>query len=167
MQFLLFNGAMPTTAANVKVTTGTAIKTMMQVLPLLPCRVVEWGISFDGSSAATPGECELLTTGTIAATVTANIAADTVQYDAEAIQFNSNATFFTYSTSATGFTATAEGSIVASRYMAGPQLIAPTNQFIEQFPLGYRPYVKANDLLRIRVTFAAAINAYCYVILEF
>jgi hypothetical protein len=70
---------MPTTAAQAAVTTGNVIKTMLQVKlgasTNHPGKVVEWGISFDGSAAATPIKCELLTTGTVNATVTEYVAA--------------------------------------------------------------------------------------------
>ncbi len=168
MQFLVFNGATNTTAAPVKVATGTSIKTMLQVKPAnVPGRIVEWGCSFDGSAAATPGQVELIDTNTVAATVTASATADVTQYDAEAMQANINSTFFTFSTITTGYTATIEGSVAASRNLAGPQMIAPTNQFIEQFPLGYRPYIVVANYVRIRVTFGTTINMYCYVIVEF
>lgn len=165
MQFLVPNGAANTTAALVKVATGTAIKTMLQVKPVVPMRVVEWGCSFDGSAAATPGQVELIEVD-VAATVTASVAADVTQYDAEAVQFNSNSTFFTLSTSGTGYTSSAEGSVTVTRNLAGPQMIAPTNQFVEQFPLGYRPYIQGAKFGRIRVTFGTTVNMYCYMILE-
>jgi hypothetical protein len=167
MQFLIFNGATNTTAAPVKVTTGTTIKTMLQVKTLIPGRIVEWGCSFDGSAAATPGQVELIDTSTVAATVTATATADITQYDGEAQFANINTTFFTLSTTTTGYTATIEGSVTASRNLAGPQMIAPTNQFIEQFPLGYRPFVSQLNYNRIRMTFGTAVNTYCYMILEF
>lgn len=169
MLFTLFNGAMQTTAAPAKgALTGAAIKTLLQVKPAgPPGRIVEWGCSFDASAAAQPGVVELIDTGTIAATVTASVAADITQADAEAIQFNSNTTFFTLSTTTTGYTATVEGSVVATRNLAGPQLISPTNQFVEQFPLGYRPYLIAANYMRVRMNFPNAVNALCYVTLEF
>ena len=46
------NGPMPTTAAFAPVTTGTAIKTLLQLKPFNIVRIVEWGVSFDGSAAA-------------------------------------------------------------------------------------------------------------------
>ena len=55
--YLISNGARPTTAVQVAVTTGTNIKTMLQVKlgrAVQRARVVEWGISFDGSASATP-----------------------------------------------------------------------------------------------------------------
>ncbi len=167
MLFTIFNGAMQTTGAPTKVATGTSNKTMLQVKPAnVPLRIVEWGCSFDASAAATPGVVELIDTGTVAATVTASVTADITQVDAEAVHFNSNSTFFTLSTITTGYTATIEGSVAAVRNLAGPQLIAPTNQFIEQFPLGYRPYLIVANYMRIRMTFGTTVNAFCYVTVE-
>lgn len=159
---------MQTTAAPAKVATGTVIKTMMQVKGVVPFRIVEWGYSYDGSAAATPGQIELIETGTIFATVTAYATADITRYDGEALLFGDPTTaLITVGTSASGYTSTVEGSVVATRNLAGPQMTAPTNQLIQQFPLGYRPLVQAVNSLRIRMTFGTTVNATCYVILEF
>ena len=172
MIFQVYNGAMQTTAAAVKVTTGTAVKTMQQIKPgLLPLRVVEWGYSFDGSAAATPGEIELIETGTVFGTVTANVVADVTQVDSDALLLGAasatvlaaSGAILIGSTTATGFTCTSEGSISAVRNLCGPQLTAPTNQFVEQFPLGQEPIIQVGDAGRIRVTFGTAVNMYCYV----
>lgn len=167
-QFLIANGAMQTTAAFVPVTTGTAIKTLLQVKPsaTIIMKVIEWGISFDGSAAATPGKVELIETD-VAATVTASVAADITKYNAEALMGGDPTTnLIQVGVNATGYTATVEGSIAAVRNLDAPQLIAPTNQYIKQFPLGREPLVQIAKFLRVRVTFAAAINAYAYVIVE-
>ena len=60
--YSVYNGPMVTTAAPVKVTTSTSIKTLLQVATAstLSLEVIEWGISFDGSAAATPGVVELV-----------------------------------------------------------------------------------------------------------
>lgn len=166
VQYLIANGAMQTTAAFVKVTTGTTIKTMQQFKPLVPGKIIEWGCSFDGSAAATPGQVELIETD-VTATVTANVAADITAWNAEAINLNSPSTLMTLSASGTGFTASAEGSITAVRNLDAPQFIAPTTQFQKQFPLGREPFFQAGKFYRIRVTFGAAVNAYTYMIVEF
>ncbi len=167
MLWTIANGPMQTTAGFAKVTTGTSIKTMLQVKTVVPMRIVEWGCSFDGSAAATPGIVELIETGTVFATVTASANADITEVDGEALLVGDPTTaFFSVGTSATGYTSTVEGSVTAVRNLAGPQLIAPTNQFIEQFPLGYRPLIQAAKSMRIRMTFGTAVNAYCYVTLE-
>lgn len=169
--YLLVNGPMPTTAAQAPVTTGTAIKTMLQV-KLGPssnhtARVVEWGISFDGSAVATPIKCELLCTGTVKATITEFVAADIINLaDANAGAVTDDFPFaFTAAGDESGYTATAEGTITATR-MFDVQFIAPTNQYVKQFPLGREPEFKADEYLRVRVTAGAAVNCYCYVIIE-
>lgn len=165
---LIANGAMQTTAAFAVVTTGATIKTMLQVKPsaTLPARIIEWGCSFDGSAAATPGKVELIETD-VAATVTAHVAADITKLDGEALACGDVTTnLIAVGTAATGFTASAEGTITAVRNLDAPQLIAPTTQFVKQFPLGREPIIQVSKFARIRVTFPVAINAYCYMILE-
>ncbi len=167
MLYLVANGASPTTAAQVVVTTGTAIKTLLQIKPGATqyLKLVEWGISFDGSAAATPIKVECLETD-VAATVTAHVAAGIVKLDALAIGAGDPTTdIFEVGTAATGYTGSAEGSITTSR-MFDVQLIAPTNQYLKQFPLGREPILKAGQFARIRVTAGAAVNAYCYMIIE-
>lgn len=168
MLYLIANGPMPTTSAFTKVTTGITIKTMLQFKPVVPCRLVEWGYSFDGFAAAQPGVVELVETGIIPATVTASVTADITRLDGEAIQLGDPVgTYITVGTTATGYTSTSEGSITAIRNLDAPQLVAPTNQFIKQSPLGYRPYLQAANFTRIRMTFGTAVNAFCYLIVEF
>lgn len=161
--FVAYNGASPTTAAVPKVTTGTAIKTLLQVATpsTIGLRVIEWGISFDGtSSSATPIQCELIDVN-VAATVTAYAAADVVKFNGP----NDAATLMTLGTSASGYTATAEGSITAARLL-DYQNISPTSGYAKQFPLGREPAVAASRFLRVRVTAAAAVNATAYVVWE-
>ena len=167
-RYLIANGPMQTTAAFAAVTTGTAIKTMLQVKPsaTIAAKVVEYGISFDGSAAATPIKVELIETD-VAATVTASVANDITKLDSDALGGGDPTTnLIQVGTAATGYTATAEGTITAVRNLDGPQFIAPTSQFIKQFPLGERPVIQISKFARIRVTAGAAVNAYCYMILE-
>jgi len=154
------NGPMPTTAAVAPVTTGTAIKTMLQIATpsTRPIRVVEWGISFDGSAAATPIKCELLQTD-VAATVTAHVAAGVQPFNDP----NAPASLVTLGTTATGYTATAEGTITTTR-QGDVQFVAPTNQYIKQWPLDNEFQVPISKFLRVRVTAGTAVNCYCYVV---
>lgn len=163
--YLIANGPMPTTAAQVPVTTGTAIKTLLQVNPFNIARVVEWGISFDGSAAATPIRCELIETD-VAATVTASANADITKLGpCVSDQAVASIAGLTLGTAATGYTASAEGVITSVR-MLDVQLIAPTNQYVKQFPLGREPIIQIGKFGRIRVTAPVAVNAYTYMILD-
>ncbi len=154
------NGAFPTTAALVKVTTGTAIKTLLQVATpaTVTIKIVEWAISFDGSAAATPIEVELIQTD-VAATVTS------LTPQAYNLSADAPASLCVGGTSATGYTASAEGTIAATRLFS-VQLISPTNQFVQQFPLGREPMMPVSKFLRIRVTAGAAVSAYAHLIWE-
>ena len=167
--YLIANGPNPTTASQVAVTTGTAIKTLLQVkigatLIHQRAKVIEWGISFDGSAAAVPILCELLTTGTVAATVTAHVAAGIQNLDPLATT-PTDGFPFNFTNTTTGYTATIEGTITATRAL-DIQQVAPTNQFIKQWPLGREPCFDVADYLRIRVKAPVAVNAYCYLVVE-
>jgi hypothetical protein len=161
-RYKAYNAPAPTTAGIVKVTTGTAIKTMLQIATpsTEPIFVVEWGISFDGSAAGTPILVELIDTD-VAATVTAHVAAGLPNLTDP----NGRPSNMTLGTSATGYTGSAEGSITASRVLDA-ELVAPTNQYRLQWPLGLWPQVKVSRFLRVRVTAAAAVNALCDVTWE-
>lgn len=163
--YLIANGPMPTTAAQAVVTTGAVIKTLLQVAPFNIARIVEWGISFDGSAAATPIKVELLETD-VAATVTAHVDSGITKLGpGVADQAVASIAGLTLGVAATGYTASAEGTIASVR-MLDVQLIAPTSQYVKQFPLGREPVLQIGKFGRIRVTAAAAVNAYCYLILD-
>jgi hypothetical protein len=167
--YLIPNGPMQAAAAFAAVTTGTAIKTLLQVKAgaTTSLKIVEWGISFDGSAAATPGKVELIETGTVAATVLATVAADITKLDPHAIsQGDPTTALIAVGTTSTGYTASAEGTVTTVRNLAPPQFIAGTTQYQFQFPLGREPLIQTGNLARIRVTFAAAVNAICYMVVE-
>ena len=163
--YTAFNGPMPTTASFAAVTTGTAIKTLLQLKPFNVCKIIEWGISFDGSAAATPIEVELLDTGTVFGTVTAYADADIMKFDGAEGAVASVAGL-TLGTSASGYTCTSEGSITTIK-LFDTQFVAPTNQYVKQFPLGREPKLIIGNAVRIRVKAGAAVNAIAYVNLEF
>ena len=152
------NGASPTTAAQVVVSTGTAITTLLQVATpsTADIVVVEWGISFDGAAAAAGIKCELLETD-VAAT------SGTSLTPTKWVNSNAPASLCVGGTGATCFSPSAEGTITVVR-MLDVQLISPMGQYVKQYPLGREPYVPISRFLRIRVTAAAAVNAYCYVV---
>lgn len=135
-----------------------------------PFRVVEWGCSFDGSAAATPGQVELFGT-TVGATMT------TAYVNADITRFNdplgpqqgdtSNLPIDVTSTGTSGFaTAAVTEGTVANYRLGDLQMIAPTNQYIKQFPLGREFEIDSGNFLRVRVTFGTTVNMYIYVIIE-
>lgn len=162
--YLIQNSSLVTTAAPVKQPTGTAVRTMLQIEApsTKSLTIVEWGISFDGSAAALPIECELFTT-TVAATMsTASVLADVSTLNGP-LDETSLLTFG--GTGHTGFaTAAVTEGTVANARMLDLQLVAPTNQYVKQFPLGREPICPPSKFIRVRVTAGTTVNAYIYVV---
>lgn len=172
--YMIQNTTATAAAAPVKQPTGTTIRTMLQIVlssTYANAKVVEWGCSFDGSAAATPGQVELCDTGTVFATAlsTASVAGDIIPFDplAPANTAGTTGVPFNLGTGLTGFSTAAvtEGTVTAARQLDS-QLIAPTNQYIKQWPLGREPSLKPGNPLRVRVTFGTTVNMYCYVVIE-
>jgi hypothetical protein len=157
MRYLIPNHAKNTTAAPAGVTTGNAIKTMLQVLPLVPMYVTEWGYFLDGS----PSDIKIeLIEVDVAATVTALVDADITRLDRVSDGVASSI-FMTLSTTGTGFTSSGEGTVAAVRNLDAPQ-ISSLKAFAKQLPLGQESMIQAGKYGRIRVTAAAAVNMLCY-----
>lgn len=168
--YFIPNGPMPTTAAFATVTTGTVIKTMLQVKPFNIARVIEWGFTTSINASTTSGIVELIETD-VTATVTASVDNDITKYGpGVSDQAVASVAGLTLGTSATGYTSTSEGSTTATRTLAAPQQILPTTQpvsWYQQFPLGREPIIQIAKFGRIRVTMAgAAVNMACYMIVD-
>ena len=154
---------MQTTAAIAKVTTGTAIKTMLQVATpaTRQCQLISWGYELDAVPGSTGGIIELIQTD-VAATVTAHVASGVQPLDP-----NAPASLMTLGTSATGYTATVEGATTAVRTFdanfADPTAGAASLSYDYQWALDERPIIAISKFLRVRVTFAAAVNMLCWV----
>lgn len=149
--YTAYNGPMPTTASQVSVTTGTTIKTMLQIATpsTRKLQIVAWGFSFDDPPGA-DGVLELLETD-VAATVTAHVASGVQPEDS-----SDPASLVTLGTSATGYTGTAEGSITATRVFDVVSLSSTSGESVlsggrEWLP-NRGPIVPISKFLRIRAT---------------
>lgn len=156
--YIAYNGPMQTTGAYVPVTTGTALKTLLQIKApaAAPMVVWKWGLDFDGTGTA-PIKCELIETGAIAATVTAHVASGVQPYGLSTI-----ASQVQLGTTATGYTATAEGTPTATRF-GSLNSVLPGNGDRNEWSLGREFVVPPGNILRVRVLATAAVNALCYV----
>jgi hypothetical protein len=158
------NWTRPTAAAPVKQPTGTAVRTMLQLATPTTegLYVVEWGISFDGSAAATPIQVELFNCTGAATMSTALASTDisrlTAPLGTETIPLQYSTALSAYATAAV-----TEGT-VANYYAWDTQLIAPTSQYVKQWPLGREPAAALSTFIRIRVTAGASVNCSCYVV---
>lgn len=151
MPYTTWNGPAPTTAAQASVTTGTAIKTMLQLATptTRQIQILEWGFSLDDPPGA-DGVVELIDTN-VAATVTAHVASGVINLDP-----NGAASLLTLGTSATGYTATAEGSITATRALDVVSLSSVSGEsglsYVRTFMPDDRPIVAVSRFLRVRAT---------------
>ena len=151
MPYITWNGPAPTTAAQQTVTTGTAIKTMLQLATpsTRQIQLLEWGFTIDDTAGA-DGVVELLQTD-VAATVTAHVNAGVPNLDP-----NGANTLLTLGTSATGYTASVEGSTTASRVFDAVSLSSTTSEspytYVRQFMPDTRPIVAVSKFLRVRAT---------------
>lgn len=163
-RYKLWNAPMPTTAALAKVSTGTAVKTMLQLATpsTRMLQLISWGFSLD----VAPGGAsvvELLQTD-VAATVTAHIASGVQPLDP-----NAPPSLLTLGTSATGYTATVEGSIAGVRSLDTkliPLAAGGTDlTYSYQWMPDERPIIAVSKFLRVRATFAtSASNMLCWVV---
>lgn len=153
--YVVQNGAMSTTAPLTPVTTSATLYTMLQLVPSAntPLKVVYWSVTFDGSALQGGLQCELVETGTVAATVTAFAAADVMPYsDANdpANSAGSTGVPLNLGTALSGYTSSAEGAASANRVFDSG-LVEPIGGYSREFSLDTRPKVKPGNVLRVRV----------------
>lgn len=160
--YTAWNAPMPTTAAMAKVTTGTSIKTMLQIATPATrgIQLISWGFTCDAVPSGI-GQVELIQTD-VAATVTAHVAAGVQPIDP-----GMPASLMTLGTSATGYTSTSEGSTTASRSFDN-QFVRASNtgeqvSYVCQWMPDERPIIPVSKFLRVRATFAAAVNMLTFV----
>jgi hypothetical protein len=154
------NATAPTTAAPVKVATGTAVKTLLQVaIPAnVAIKIVEWSISFDTPASASIVTCELFACTGAASTGT-SLTPSTFN-DLGAIP-----SLCVGSTSATCFSPGTEGTVANYRPVDW-ELVVPPAQYVKQWPLGRELQTNINTFIRIRVTATVTCNTLCSVLWE-
>jgi hypothetical protein len=120
-------------------------------------QLISWGFSIDTDQG---GVVELLQTD-VAATVAAHVAAGVQPLDP-----NAPVSLMTLGTSATGYTATAEGTTTASRVFDAQQVQGGgvwLQPYAYQWMPDERPIVAVSKFLRVRVTFGTTTNMLCWV----
>lgn len=164
-RYRAYNSAMATTAAVATVTTGTAIKTMLQLSnpATRMIMILGWGYSLEEPPGA-DGVVELLQTD-VAATVTAHVASGVQPLDA-----GMPASLLTLGVSNTGYTATAEGSITATRMFDEVTLssvsaeAAPFMKYQRLWPNWDGPIIPVSKFVRVRATTpTTAVDMRCWI----
>lgn len=150
--YTAYNSAMATTAAQASVSTGTVIKTMLQIATpsTRKLQIVAWGFSFDDPPGA-DGVIELIETDVAATAGTAHVAAGIQPEDS-----SDPASLVTLGTGATGFSFGTEGTITATRLFDVVSLSSTSGESVltggrEWLPRR-GPIVPISKFLRIRAT---------------
>lgn len=163
-RYKTWNGPMPTTAAQASVTTGTAVKTMLQLSTpsTRQIQLISWGYSMDDVTGA-DGVIELLQTD-VAATVTAHVAAGVQPLDP-----NAPASLLTLGTANTGYTSTAEGTTTAARVFDVQSLSSTAGDspltYSYQWMPDERPIIAVSKFLRVRATTpTTAVDLRCWIV---
>lgn len=141
--------------------TAATTKTVLQVATpsTTDIRVLGWGVSFDSASAAQPGWCQLISTA-VAATVT-SLTPD---------QWGNSqqpASLCVGGTAATGYNASAEGTITGTPIVFDTQHVYPQSGYAVWFPAttaGNQPRVAPSAFLRVRCKFPAGVNVIPWVV---
>jgi hypothetical protein len=152
------------TSTGTSFTTGSKVAIQLSTPSTLRIRIIEYGISFDGSAAATPALVELVETNTTSKATVTTLAGLVLSLD------NPNAitSRLSFGTTDTGYGAAAIPTQTPNitRYLDGPQYISPTNQFIKQFPLGREPIGTQSAWQQLRVNTSATVNVQAYIMWE-
>lgn len=165
--YAVTNGAAPGAAAAAPISTGTAVRTHIQLAtntttPAI--RVVEWWTEFDGATAATPIKVELIrhTTGP-QTTLTAYVTADIARVNDP----NAPTSSLQLGTALSGYSnTTTDIAPTGTPVSLETHFVPPTSGIYVQFPLGREPEVQVSAFARVRTTAGAAVNAYCGVMWE-
>lgn len=164
-RYKTWNSAMATTAAQASVTTGTAIKTMLQLSTpaTRQIQLISWGFSMDDPPGA-DAVIELIQTD-VAATVTAHVAAGVQPLDP-----NAPASLLTLGVANTGYTSSAEGTPTATRTFDAVSLSSTSAEaavgmlYTYQWMPDERPIVAISKFLRVRVTTpTTAVDLRCFI----
>lgn len=168
-RYKIWNGPMPTTAAFASVSTGTAIKTMLQLSnpSTRMFTVLAWGFTLDDPPGA-DAVIELVETDVAATGGTAHVASGV-----QPVISGAPASLLTLGTGNTGYTFTVEGAIAATKQHDMVALsnvsaeAAPFLSYVRQFPDYEAPQIAVSRFLRVRATTpTTAVDMRCWILIE-
>lgn len=159
-RYKTFNSPMVTTAAAAKVTSGTSIKTMLQLSTpsTRQIQLISWGFACDVNQN---GTIDLIEADT-AATVTAHVAAGV-----QPLVPGQPASLLTLGTSNTGYTSSSETAPVTTRSLDLREVDSSAStelNYTFQWMPDERPIIAVSKFVRIRATFGTATNVSCWIV---
>lgn len=162
-QFLIPNCAFDATTgvtAGTSYATGAKVAIQATTPSTLELIIVEYGISFNGSAAATPATVTLALAGTATTMSSAHSTSTVVPIGA-----SSKTSGLTMGTGSTGYGNAAIATNTTSK-MYDLQFVAQTAQYVKQWPLGREPRLPVSSILQLRVNTSATVLGLAYLIVE-
>lgn len=161
--YIAYNTAIDATTgvmAGTSYTTGAKVAVQLATPSTISIRIVEWGVSFNGSAAGSPAVCTLAQASAATTSMTAHSTSTVMP-----IGDNAKASSLTMGTGSTAYGAVAITTNTTERQFAGA-LVGPTTQYEKQWPLGREPVVSPSKYCQLRINTAAALTAIAYVVFE-
>ncbi len=161
--YIAYNCAIDATAGVLAGTSyATGAKVAIQLAPPAGrnIRVVEWGVSFNGSAAGTPAVCTLAQASAASTTTTAHSTSTIMP-----VGDNNKASQLSMGTTTSGFGNGAITTNTTERQFAAA-FVGPTSQYEKQFPLGRDYVVEPSKFLQLRINTAATYTAVAYIVFE-
>lgn len=163
--YVAYNTAFSATTgvqAGASYATGAKIAIQLDIPSTLLVTVVEYGVSFDGSAAATPAIVELVQASAASTCSTAHTTT-TVQPIGDNSSLATKLNF-----GAATDTGYGNGSITSNttEKTFDRQYVAPTGQYVKQWPLGREPVCAGSKFLQLRVNTSATVNMIGYIMWE-
>lgn len=149
-------------SAGTSYASGAKVAIQLDVPANMRLRFLEWGVSFDGSAAATPAICELVQTNTASTCSTAHTSSTIMAIGAD----GAGTTRLNFGAATdTGY---GNGTITSTttELVFDKQYVAPTNQYLKMWPLGNEPMCDASKFVQLRIKTAATVNALAYVVFK-
>lgn len=166
-RYIAWNSPMVTATSMVPVTTGTSIKTMLQLATpsTRQISIISWGWMIDQLPTTTlVGKIDLIESDT-GATITQHVAAG-LQPLLPGVPASQ---LLVSTTSQTGYTSSSETAPTVTRTLAQAQIngitslgMTPANNPYQFLP-NEQPVVAVSKFVRIRATFGSAVNMLCWI----
>jgi hypothetical protein len=165
--YLAFNCAFATTtgmAAGTSYAAGAKVAIQLDIPATIQLLIVEYGVSFNGSAAATPAIIELAECDTASTCSSAHTTSSIKPLNYPNAQVATRLNFG--AATDTGYGNGAITSATTERYLDAPQFVAPTNQFTKQFPLGREPRSAVSKFVQFRINTSATVTALAWIAYE-
>lgn len=161
--FIAYNCAIDATTgvmAGTSYSTGAKVAIQLATPSTISVRIVEWGVSFNGTAAGSPAVCTLAQASAATTGLTAHSTSTVLP-----VGDNPKTSSLTMGTGSTGYGAVAITTNTTERQFAGA-LVGPMSQYEKQFPLGRDYVVSPSKYCQLRINTAAALTAIAYIVFE-